>query len=52
MDNSHEEIWIIRLISVSEILRKSQSLLLTCKGKLEHHNPKIVSLADSQGQLY
>lgn len=52
MDNSHEEIWIIRLISVSEILRKSQSLLLTCKGKLEHHNAKIVSLADSQGQLY
>lgn len=47
MDNVHEEIWIIRLILVSEILCKSQSLLLTCKGKLEHHNPKTVPLAAS-----
>lgn len=45
MDNTHEEIWIIRLISVLEMLCKSESVLLRCKGKIEHHNPKMVPLA-------
>lgn len=47
MDNTHEEIWITGLILVLERLCKSESLLLTCKGKLGHPNPKMVPLANS-----